>query len=326
MFTKSSVTSFSLSAAGLVALADLSTIAQRTALKGSASFLDVLFLAPGIHRQNATSNVLGGEFPAAGAMTSGYVFRIENQATVSYLQKVGKPSYLVNVQVTRCDTKSSVVGWLRDLLLTEDIAASLLYLFGVALTVVVVALVGVIRDFWAIGVLGLLMLARLLNVIVIKRRSTPGWKGAEEKGVRGDLLVTLSQDRWVRMRGLVDDLKAATAGQWLRDETTVEGFATGFATLLVYVSAAVAGNASTFGSLLVGSLLLISAALLGLCNSLTKNLRMCNRIVFTTGEPAKYTRRLELAEELIRASGRDDWAISMGLILPPPVNTARKTL
>jgi hypothetical protein len=137
-------------------------------------------------------------------------------------------------------------------------------------------LVGVIRDFWEIGVLGLLTLTRLLNVVVIKRRSTPGWKGAEEKGVRGDLLVTLSQDRWMRMRGLVDDLKAVTAGQWLLDKTTDEGFATGFATLLVYVSAAVAGNASTFGGLLTGSLLLISAALLGLRNSMTKNIRMCN--------------------------------------------------
>ncbi|KAF8509245.1 hypothetical protein JB92DRAFT_523050 [Gautieria morchelliformis] len=263
MFTKTSIKGFSLSTAGLIALADLSTIAHRTALKGSASFLDVLFLAAGIHRQNTASNVHGGELPAAGAMTTGYAFRIENQATVSYLQKVGKSSCLVNVQVTQCDTKSPVVGWLRDLLLTEDIAASLLYLLGVALTIVVVALLGAIRDFWAIGVLLLLMLARLLNVVVIKRRSMPGWKGAEEKGGRGDLLVTLSQDRWVRMQGLVDDLNAVTAGQWLRDETTVEGFATSFATLLVYVAAAVAINSSTVGNLLIGCLLLISGALWG---------------------------------------------------------------
>jgi hypothetical protein len=105
-----------------------------------------------------------------------------------------------------------------------------------------VALVGVIRAFWAISVLGLLMLAHFLNAMVIKWRSTLGWKGAE-KGARGHLLVTLSQDRWVRMQGLVDDLKVATAGKWLREETVVEGFATGLGTLLVYVSAAVAGKA-----------------------------------------------------------------------------------
>jgi hypothetical protein len=146
--------------------------------------------------------------------------------------------------------------------------------------------------------------------MVIKWQSTPGWKGAE-KGAHGDLLVTLSQDRWVRMQGLVDDLKAETSGQWLCEETVVEGFATGFETLLVYVSAEVAGNTSTLGSLLIGSkhvhpaskfsdarsrcvisdswacFLLISAALMGLSNPLTKNPRMCNRIVFTTGEPTK---------------------------------------
>jgi hypothetical protein len=171
-----------------------------------------------------------------------------------------------------------------------------------------------------------------------------GWKRAE-KGARGDLLVTLSQDRWVRMQGLVDDLKAETSGQWLCEETVVEGFATGFGTLLVYVSAEVATNvpllptcssvASTCtladarsGCVMSDSwacLLLISAALLRLCNSLTKDLRMCNRIVFTTGEATKYTRRPELAEELITTSGREDCAMSMGLILSP-VNSVRKIL
>jgi hypothetical protein len=72
-------------------------------------------------------------------------------------------------------------------------------------------------------------------------------------------------------------------------------------------------------------LLLISAALLGLCDSLTKNLRMCNHIVFTTGEATKYTRRPELAEELITAFGRKDCAMFMGLVLSP-VNSVRKTL
>ena len=93
------------------------------------------------------------------------------------------------------------------------------------------------------------MLARLLNVVIIKRRSRMGWKGAPEPGVSGDLLVLLSQDRWVCMRGLVDDLKALTSGQWLRNETSVEGFAMSFATLLVFVSAALAGNVSTIGGL-----------------------------------------------------------------------------
>jgi hypothetical protein len=74
MFTESSITSFSLRDTGLVALADLPTISNRTALKGSASFLDVLFLAPGIHRQNVASDVNGWELSTAGAMN--YQIRI----------------------------------------------------------------------------------------------------------------------------------------------------------------------------------------------------------------------------------------------------------
>jgi hypothetical protein len=50
MFGSTSISGISLDAAGLVALADLNTIAQRTAIVGSASLLDCLVLAPGIHR------------------------------------------------------------------------------------------------------------------------------------------------------------------------------------------------------------------------------------------------------------------------------------
>jgi hypothetical protein len=98
---KSSITGISLDAAGLVALADLSAISERTALTGSASIFDILFLAPGIHTQQKASEVNGGELPTTAAMTTGYVFRIENQATVNYLQKIGEPGSLVTVNVVK---------------------------------------------------------------------------------------------------------------------------------------------------------------------------------------------------------------------------------
>jgi hypothetical protein len=66
-----------LDTAGLVALADLSTIKQRTTLTGSASIFDTLFLALGIHMQQEASGVNGGEHPTTGAMTTGYVFRVK---------------------------------------------------------------------------------------------------------------------------------------------------------------------------------------------------------------------------------------------------------
>jgi len=308
---KASISGISLDAVGLIALADLSTISQRTALSGSASLLDVLILAPGMHRQQAASEVNGGELPTTGAMTTGYVFRIENQATVSFLQGIGEPGCLVNVRVARQDRKG------RFHLLDGGMAAALFYLIGALLTPMVLIVLGIIHDFWAIGVLLMLMFVRLINVVVIRRRTVKGWKGIEEPGVEGDLLALLNQDRWVRLRGLVDDLKEVTSGQWMRDETTIEGFATAFATLLVYVSAALATNASTLGSLFMGCLLLSSVALLGLCNAMTEKLQMFGCVVYQEGEPKRYKRRLQMAEEMIALAKRDDWAIGMGLIVPP---------
>ncbi|KDQ57952.1 hypothetical protein JAAARDRAFT_34766 [Jaapia argillacea MUCL 33604] len=315
-----SLSGLRLEASGLLALADLRTIAYRTALTGSASFLDILFLAPGIHCQQAASEVHGGEYPTIGAMTTGYVFRVENEATVNYLQRVGEPGHLATVDVA--GPKDAISG---GGLFSKDTLASICYLCGIALTIAVVALLRVIGDWWALGVVGMLMLARSLNVLVIKQRSRLGWKGIPEPGVRGDLLVLLSQDRWVRIRGLVDDIKVVTSGQWLREETTMESFCVSFATLLVYSSAALAGNASTVGNLLIACLLLISVALLGACNALTSRLRMFGRTISLEGKPKPYTRRLDMVEELITASGRDDWAIAMGLIVPPKEKAQKVT-
>jgi hypothetical protein len=209
---KDSITGISLDAAGLIALADLSTIAQRTAITGSASVFDVLVLAPGIHTQQDASNVNGGEFPATGAMTTGYVFRIENQATVSYLQSIGRSGALVTVNVVQETSRSWLISIFRELFRSNQVTASFLYVASVVLTIIVLAILGAIHDFWAVGVLGMLIFARFLNMVVIRRRTQIGWKGALEPNVKGDLLVLLSQDRWVRMKGMVDDLKAVTAG------------------------------------------------------------------------------------------------------------------
>ncbi|KAF8910340.1 hypothetical protein CPB85DRAFT_1515212 [Mucidula mucida] len=145
-------------------------------------------------------------------------------------------------------------------------------------------------------------------MVVIKRRTQMGWKGVKEPGVVGDLLVLLSQDRWI---GLVDDLKVVASGQWMRDETTIEGFASAFATLLVYVTATLASNAPTVSSLVIALLLLVSVGLLGLCDSLTRDLHMFGRKVHVVGEPKKYTRRLDMAKELIEETGRIAWAVAM---------------
>ncbi|KAK0472534.1 hypothetical protein IW261DRAFT_810826 [Armillaria novae-zelandiae] len=345
MFNESSIPGITLESAGLVALADLSTVAVRTALTGTASWLDVLVLAPGMHQQQSADEVNRSEFPQTGSLTSGYVFRVENPATVSYLQRIGRTGYLVTarVQPKSVFRNTTKIPYFKSIDLCPQNhsfyiaghSVALLYLLCPILTIIAFTLVGCIKDWWALAVLGMLVLSRMINVFIIKRRVSDSeiWKGMKEMG-EGDLLIVLSQDRWVRLRGELNDVKRVTAGQWLRDENRVESLAVGFATLLVYAAAALAGNASTIGSLLIAVLLLCSVALLALCNSLTRRLQMYDCIVQEEKSLRRqYDRRLDMVKDFIAqeikyaigkggpAGGQDDresdlgeWAISMGLI------------
>ncbi|KAI0505323.1 hypothetical protein F5B22DRAFT_661635 [Xylaria bambusicola] len=193
--------------------------------------------------------------------------------------------------------------------------SSVAYGLSVSLTIVVIILMGIFEDWWGIAVIGLLVLTRLCNTIVIRRRSKPGWSGAPEPGRNGDLLVLLSQDRWIRIQGTVDDLKLVTSGQWLRDETIAESWATALATVIVYLDAALVTNLKQSGQILLLVLLIASAGLLAIVNGTTKDLQMHGKIVSVLGKPKPYNRRQELADELIKETGRDDWAVRLGMIV-----------
>lgn len=309
----------SLDATGLIALADLTTIAKHTALNGTSSFLDLLVLCPGIHRQQYATDLNGGELPPTAALTSGYVFRVENQATVFYLQKMGVPGHLVTLNVEErkpAGGRPDIKGMRKALNL-----ALLLYTTPILLTLTALVSVILMEDWWALATLLILILARTVNVIVIKRRSVPGWKGVKEPGVKGDLLILLSQDRWVRLQGPVDALKAVTSGQWLRDTTFCESSLTAIATLLIYINAAITANASQAGQITILALLLLSVGLLAVCNELQESLYMYGCSIQVDGKPKKYARRLDLADELIKYTGRDDWAIRLGMINQKPDDT-----
>lgn len=315
MFTRFAIGGIQLDAAGLVALADLDTIARRTALIGSASFLDVLYLAPGIHCQQDANEINRGERPQTVNMCNNYVFHLENPATVSYLQRIGKPGHLTTVKVSEW-TPYGFTGLFGQLWRSE-LLATLLFLVGLAVNAIVIVLLGLIHDWWAIGVLGMLMLARFVNVVVIKlRQDVDGFKGAKEDEF-GDLLIILSQDRWIRMQGTINDLKAVTAGQWLRESEKPESFAVSFGTLLVYCAAALAGNASTVGSLLMACLLLFSVGVLGLSNAATRTLHMFGHTVSPTEPgPIRYPRRLAMVDALLQEWPDKKWAINMSLMSP----------
>ena len=303
----------SLDATGLIALADLTTIAKHTALNGTSSFLDLLVLCPGIHRQQYATELNGGELPPTAALTSGYVFRVENQATVFYLQKMGVPGHLVTLKVEEVAKTEGKKSDLKGTGKTINLSF-LLYITPVLLTLIALVFVILIEDWWALAVLLILILARTLNAIVVKRRSVPGWKGVKEPGVKGDLLILLSQDRWMRLQGPVDALKAVTAGQWLRETTFWESSLTAVATLLIYINAAVTTNASQAGEITILALLLLSVGLVAMSNESQESLYMHGCKVQVDGEPKKYARRLDLAHELIDYTGRDDWAIRLGMI------------
>ena len=116
------------------------------------------------------------------------------------------------------------------------------------------------------------------------------------------------------MQGEVDALKAVTSGQWLSDMNSLESFLNGSATLLVYGSAVMATNASQLGKILLIGLLLVSATILGISNELENQLCMHGHILRKEGSPIMYARRLHLAQELMKETGRSDWAVRLGMV------------
>jgi hypothetical protein len=285
---------------GLLALADLDIVAQSTALNGNSKWTDPMILCPGQHRQHNAVRLNDGEFPACAAMTTGYVFRIENPATVFYLQSVGKTGMLTNISISRPDSKS-----LAD--------ASTLHL-GSAASIVAFASLSSFGDWWAVSYLLALALLRCINTVIIRSQARADWHGQSEPGQMGDLFVLLSYDRWVRIRGEVDDLKAVTSGRWLHRPTGFQSTMSGLATLLAYMVPALAANATCRGQIIIACMLIYNAALLGAANHRTTALHMKGRDLTVEGECKAYDRRRVLADELIAESGRTDWAIAMGLI------------
>ncbi|KAK6342378.1 hypothetical protein TWF718_007778 [Orbilia javanica] len=305
-----------LDAAGLVALADIGTVQERTILTGTSSILDIFVLVPGLHLQQKAPGLNAGEHPACGALTSGYVFRVENPATVFYLQRVGRTGKLTYIQVDKVPEPTT---WYHRLFLALlpgqelSIIPIAAYLLAVSWGIVVIILLTLTGDWWGLTMCGSLMAARFMNFLIIQERSRPGWAGADEGEAKGDLLILLSEDRWIRMKGYVNDLKAVTSGQWLRREHTLEGWFTAIATVIVYLVAALAGNVEQFGKILLLCLFVGSAGLLALANSTTKTLHMHGCVLSVVGERKHYERRKELTDDLIRETRRDDWARGMGM-------------
>ncbi|KXL43023.1 MAG: hypothetical protein FE78DRAFT_82171 [Acidomyces sp. 'richmondensis'] len=271
---------------GIVALADLKVVLERNILTGTSFLLDMFALSLNC-----------GEYPACAAMTTGYCFRIENRATVYFLQKIGKTGHLTTLAVSGSKKQSKRLA--RDI-------SELIYVLAIAISLTMLVVLAMIHDWWCLAAVLILILPRLINVIVIRRRVSADWSGATEPEVRGDLIISLSQARWIRMKGCVDVLKAITSGQWLREPSFNESSLVGLSTFLVYFEAILAGNASERGKLLLLIALFCSYGLLGVVNRRIKVLQMKNRLIKVESQSERYMRRLDIAEQLVKDTDRDD--------------------
>lgn len=295
----------------LVLIADLQILQMRSALIGTSYLSDALLICPGMHKLQGAPDLSKGEYPACAAMTTGYVFRVENEATVFQLQRLGRPGHLTTLNVSRDPRRKDPTR--AQTLLPLAFAC---YSVAGALTLGTMIVLCYLRDGNAIYSLAMLILVRFAGCAIFRGRAKLGWKGAKEPAVQGDLLVLLSQDRWVRIQGLVDDIKTITSGQWLRDMTAMESAINSISILIVYATIASISASSKEGYLAFVVLILGSATLVGLGNHHATSFQMYDRIISPTGPPRAFTRRLDLAKYLIAETGRDDWAIRLGMIQP----------
>ncbi|KAL7813927.1 hypothetical protein V8C44DRAFT_45499 [Trichoderma aethiopicum] len=87
------IPNLSLSAGGLLALADLNTIAQRTAIAGGSSWLDAFVLAPGLHYQQA-ADLLTPEYNGVSSSSKLVLSTLDGKKTRLVVSNVGMVKYL----------------------------------------------------------------------------------------------------------------------------------------------------------------------------------------------------------------------------------------
>ncbi|KAI1379768.1 hypothetical protein F4677DRAFT_294356 [Hypoxylon crocopeplum] len=302
-----------ISASGLLALADLGTIAQRTRIVGGSSWLDALLLAPGLHYQQA-ADALAGDAESYNAVeliegrTSTY--NITNTATRRYLERVGGVAgQRVTVDVGMMPERSYHFGsgganrrssqrgtiW-RDQGADLGWVSHVLYLASPVLTIAAFVFMILLQEWWGVASLLALMLSRLLNIWVIKQRSKPPEApppNPDVSSILTEYLVDMGRGRSVCLRGMAEDLQAITTTSWLRAKTHFDGYLEAAAKLTVYLVAAFSGNMTQVGSIIFMVLLLITAGLLGLSNAHAKTFRMHGRLATPTVDhlPHRHDRR-----------------------------------
>ncbi|KKY22662.1 hypothetical protein UCRPC4_g03162 [Phaeomoniella chlamydospora] len=278
------------------------------ALNGRPRYVDSLLFCLGMQTPLTPQTLNDGEYPACAAMTTGHVFRVENQATVMYLRNLQRTGHLVTLEV-KPNPQQPKHGGLMYAPVTSLV------------TPLVFNNVNAI-DKYFLSTVFILLLSRLLTIASLRARTTPSWHGASEPDVQGDLLILLSEDGWIRLKGAVDDLKAVTSGSWLSrrpPQPWLFDLMDWTARLLPYIAMITLSSTTNYGKSLIIVSLLLAHASIALSNSRTKELNMNNRIIKISEQPGsvkQYSRRLDMAEHLIKETGRSDFAVRLGLINP----------
>ncbi|KAL7793655.1 hypothetical protein V8C37DRAFT_82132 [Trichoderma ceciliae] len=353
-WTSTPIPNLSLSAGGLLALADLNTIAQRTAIAGGSSWLDAFVLAPGLHYQQA-ADLLTPEYGSMKLVLSTALdggarrYVVSNVAMVKYLRrlweregKYGVATLYVRMVdndglggLTFASSLSLLLGHdasgrrrdgssrrsqrreqrslrrLREVdhanhvkeVLEMDWLSHALYLLSPLLTVSAIVLMVLLQDWWGLGFIISLMVSRLANIWVIKERSRPAATPPplpppndipvspsspspplpvslkREESEMTQYTIDWGENRRVILRGDDADLRAVTTEAWLRAKTALEGYLEAMSKLIVYMVASLSGNLSQAGAIVLMSLLLVSAGLLGLSNAHATSLQVHGRRV-----------------------------------------------
>ncbi|KAL2686935.1 hypothetical protein Neosp_004480 [[Neocosmospora] mangrovei] len=274
-WTTTPLPSIVLSASGLLALADLRTISRRTALVGGASWVDSLVLAPGLHYQQACDD-FEREAPIGLVALPVEAFNGVRQSPEGIVTldvgldmpwrvaKSFKKLFKKRKVEDEEDENEDDDDW--DVLPDVDWLSHLLYLVSPILTVSSLTFMILFEDWWGLGILLTLITSRILNVWAIKHRTqSPGHTPHDHRVT--EYIVDLGGGHAVRLRGPDADLQALVTHAWLRAQSHIDGYLEAIAKLLVYLTAALGGNMTQAGSIVLVGLLLISAALLGLSNA-----------------------------------------------------------
>ncbi|KAI5467929.1 hypothetical protein BGZ63DRAFT_419592 [Mariannaea sp. PMI_226] len=286
---------------GLVALADLRIVANRTAIRGGSSWIDAIVLAPGLHYQQACdyldretpTGLFATPVPAAtdgqgryeirNNVMANYVARLSRQkARGPFILEIGaEDPWKIKrrlVAMFRRGEKTTDKGLNLGLIMV-DWLSHLLFLLSPVFTIFVLYMMVLFEDIWGVCLVVALIISRLLNIWAIKNRTE---KIEESAGPLVDHSITeysidLGGGTIVRLRGQDADLQAVTTKTWVRAQSVLDGYLEAVAKMMVYLVAGLSGNMTQVGALTFMALLLVSAMLLGLSNAHAKGIRIGGR-------------------------------------------------